>query len=155
MPVSWTCTTRNISKNQNLYPQQSQITYHSVRWDTLYFVYFLGYLKPQKIASEINRLLMLSIPLKIKTSQKPINWSLANPSSNFFVIFFPLFFFLVLTLYLRKFWKNLTLTIVKIKTEFFKKLYRDSNLQLWNDSLTYFHLLRIQSKVTWEGPLRY
>ena len=35
VPVSWTLT-KNISKNQNLYPQQSQITYCSLRWDTLY-----------------------------------------------------------------------------------------------------------------------
>ena len=58
---------------------------------------------------------------------------------------FPFPFFLVLTPYLTKFWKNLTSTIVKIKTQFFKELYRDS----WcNDGLIYFHLLRIQSKVT-------
>ena len=37
-PISWTCRTQNISKNQNLYPQQSQITFVTLRWDTLYLV---------------------------------------------------------------------------------------------------------------------
>ena len=34
----WTCRTKNISKNQNLYPQQSQITLFALPWDTLYRV---------------------------------------------------------------------------------------------------------------------
>ena len=38
MPFSWTHWTQNISKNRKLYPQQSQITYHSLRWDTLYIM---------------------------------------------------------------------------------------------------------------------
>ena len=34
--ILWTCRAKNISKNQNLYPQQSQITFYSFGWDTLY-----------------------------------------------------------------------------------------------------------------------
>jgi hypothetical protein len=37
-PISWTRKIQNISKNQNLYPHQSRITYHSLQWDTLYNV---------------------------------------------------------------------------------------------------------------------
>ena len=36
VPISWTCIIKNISKNQNLYPQQNQITFYTLRWDTLY-----------------------------------------------------------------------------------------------------------------------
>ena len=35
-PISWTCRTQNISKNQNIYPHQSRITFQSLLWDTLY-----------------------------------------------------------------------------------------------------------------------
>ena len=35
-PISWTHRTQNSSKNQNLYPQQSQITLFTLPWDTLY-----------------------------------------------------------------------------------------------------------------------
>ena len=35
-PISWTHRTQNIRKNQNLYPQQSQITLFTLPWDTLY-----------------------------------------------------------------------------------------------------------------------
>ena len=45
VPFSWTHRTQNISKNQKLYPQQGQITYHSLRWDTLYMY-------PQEISYE-------------------------------------------------------------------------------------------------------
>ena len=36
MPFSLTHRTQNISKNQKLYPQQSQITLFTLPWDTLY-----------------------------------------------------------------------------------------------------------------------
>ena len=36
MPFSWTCRTKNISKNENLHPHQSRITLPSLLWDTLY-----------------------------------------------------------------------------------------------------------------------
>ena len=39
-PISWTHRTQNISKNQNLYPQQSQITLFTLPWDTLYSVHY-------------------------------------------------------------------------------------------------------------------
>ena len=35
-PLSWTSRIQNTSKNYNLYPHQSRITYHSLLWDTLY-----------------------------------------------------------------------------------------------------------------------
>ena len=35
-PISWTPRIQIISKNQNLYPQQSQITLYTLQWDTLY-----------------------------------------------------------------------------------------------------------------------
>ena len=34
-PISWTHAIQNISKNLNLYPQQSQITFFTLPWDTL------------------------------------------------------------------------------------------------------------------------
>ena len=34
--ISWTHRIQNTSKNPNLYPHQSRITYHSLLWDTLY-----------------------------------------------------------------------------------------------------------------------
>ena len=34
--ISWTCRIQNISKNQNLYLRQSQITLFTLPWDTLY-----------------------------------------------------------------------------------------------------------------------
>ena len=37
MNFSWTCRIQNSSKNQNLYPHQSRITFQSLLWDTLYF----------------------------------------------------------------------------------------------------------------------
>ena len=34
-PISWTRRIQNISKNQNLYPHQSRITYQPMLWDIL------------------------------------------------------------------------------------------------------------------------
>ena len=36
--VSWTHRIQNISKNNNLYPQQRRITFQSLLWETLYMV---------------------------------------------------------------------------------------------------------------------
>ena len=36
VPISLRRRTKNICKNPNQYSQQSQITYYSLRWDTLY-----------------------------------------------------------------------------------------------------------------------
>ena len=38
MSLTATCRIKNFRKNQNLYPQQSQITYVSLGWDTLYLL---------------------------------------------------------------------------------------------------------------------
>ena len=39
---TWTHRTQTISKNWNLYPQQSQITLFTLPWDTLYNIVFLA-----------------------------------------------------------------------------------------------------------------
>ena len=38
-PISWTCRIQKSSKNQNLYPHQSRITFKPMLWDTLYKVF--------------------------------------------------------------------------------------------------------------------
>ena len=35
VPISWTHRIKNISSNQNLHPKQSQITFCSLKWDSL------------------------------------------------------------------------------------------------------------------------
>ena len=66
VPFSWTHRTQNISKNQNLYPQKSQITLFTLPWDTLYFYLYDQLEKKMGCQSNFSNLKLL-IPFALHT----------------------------------------------------------------------------------------
>ena len=80
---------KNISKNQNLYPQQSQITLFTLQWDTLYMNFSFENKNPNQKPSIFPALIILPGTHRRYKNEKPsIKWVLFTNASHNTILHF-------------------------------------------------------------------